>query len=417
MHRARKALRKQLEQTGNHVEAQILNLVAEQDVDKALEVGRKTLAKGFKYELINVLKKIYEKDAEKGIAFGEEMVRKLRGESIKPENLYYIGSMLATGVESLEQVKGKSGKKPLFSEQNLRELAEVLAQGFLRSENFESYETTAHLGNIEKFLPARAAQIKQKLAANQRKNQVAVAEFETPPPPMPTRMSGETIVEKEDLAENLQNLGTKEMPAEERQKVVGKARKMIAEIEDRSAKLMALSGLATQVVKLGDKDLAAEIMKEAEGLVNPQPKNYRDYMESWLLASGYAQVNTDKSFPILEEAILRLNETISAFVKVGEFIDVNGDMIDDGEVQVGSFGGQMTREMLNSIGATDTTITSLAKADFTRTKSLAGNFDRMEVRILAKMLILRAVLGNEKKKIVTVDDRTVTVSTGSIEQK
>lgn len=391
-------LRKQLGQRDSFIEARLLAKIAEQDIDKALEIGRKTLSKGISYELINVLKKIYEKDAEKGIAFGEEVVAKVKSDSGKTDNLHIVNMLLSAGIESLENKKGKTDKKPLFSEQNLRGLAEVMAQAILRMENDnEDVEASGYIDKIEKFLPARAAQIKQKFASNNKKTKTS--ERNAPPPSVALEKSE---LKEMELMENLQNLDGAELPAEERAKVVAQVRKMIAEIEDRSAKLMALSGLATQIAKAGDKELAAEIMKETEGLINSQPKNYRDFMEVWMVTSGYAQVNSTKAFPLLEDAVFRLNELISAFIKVGEFIDVNGDIIDDGEVQLGSFGGEMTRELLSSIGATDTTILNLAKADFARTKSLAGSFDRTEVRILAKMLILRAVFGNDKANILQV---------------
>ena len=393
-------LRAQMGTRDSYIEARILEMAAEQDVDKALEIGRKTLAKGISYELVNVLKKIYEKDADKGIKFGEEIVAKIKSDT-SPENLYHVNYLLTAGIESLERTKGKTDKKPLFSEQNLRQIAEVLARAILRKENeYELLESIAYVESLEKILPARAAQIKQKIAAKNAQETTQQSRVDAPPPPPPpARSSGGAESREREVMENLQNLGAKELPAEERQKIILQARKMIAEIEDRSAKLLALSGLATQIAKAGDRELAAEIMNEAEGLINTQPKNYRDFLETWMAAAGYAQVDPAKAFPLLEDAILRLNDTISAFVKVGEFIDVNGDIIEGGEVQVGSFGGEMTRELLRNLGATDTTILSLAKADFSRTKALAESFDRTEVRILAKMLVLRAVLAEDEGKI------------------
>ena len=133
-------------------------------------------------------------------------------------------------------------------------------------------------------------------------------------------------------------------------------------------------------------------MRDAERLVNPLPKNYRDFLLSWLLASGYAEANPDKAFPLLESTILRANETISAFVKVAEFIDVNEEMISNGEFQVGAFGGTMLRGMTRDLGIAKTTLVSLAKADFPKTKAVTESFDRIEVRVLAKMLVLRALL-------------------------
>jgi hypothetical protein len=72
-------------------------------------------------------------------------------------------------------------------------------------------------------------------------------------------------------------------------------------------------------------------------------------------------------------------------------------MIDEGEVQVGAFGGQMIRGLTSELGMADNTLRTLARADFKKTRALSNRFDRTEVRILAKMMILRAVLGEGEK--------------------
>jgi hypothetical protein len=210
------------------------------------------------------------------------------------------------------------------------------------------------------------------------------------------KISTEQNAQKQ-LMESLQNLGTKQLSKEEREKIVGQARKTIASIKDPNQKMFALSALALQVKTLGDKELAVQIMDEAGSSVNLQPKNYVEFMQIWMLAGGYAQIDANKAFPLLEDAIFRLNDTISAFIKVGEFIDVGGDIIEDGEVQVGGFGGAMKTDLLRSLGGADETVRSLAKADFARTKDLTNKFERTEVRILAKMIVLR-VLFNDKKE-------------------
>jgi len=397
--------RKQIENSDVYFETRLLNEIADKNIDTALKYGRKTLTKNFNYELINLLKKIYEKDDEKGAGFAEEVVSKLKSDSSKPDGFYYLSRVLDLGIENLDAIKGKSDKRPMFSEQSLRDLAELLAQELLKREDADGSEISSYLSDIERVLPARAAQIRQKFDIRNKKvnvnpNGIRPPMPEPPPPPMPKPPSVSVKIaedNKKKLAEGLQNLGAKKLSEDERKKIIEESRKIIAETADRDQKLIALSGLALQVAKLGDKELASELMKDAQNLVNLQPKNYREYMEIWILASGYAQVDAEKAFPILENTIFRLNDTISAFVKVGEFIDVAGDMIDDGEIQVGSFGGTMTREMLGSLGASDLTVRNLAVADFTKTKSLTNKFERQEARILAKMLILRAVLADKSE--------------------
>jgi predicted Mrr-cat superfamily restriction endonuclease len=62
----------------------------------------------------------------------------------------------------------------------------------------------------------------------------------------------------------------------------------------------------------------------------------------------------------------------------------------------------MTREL----NLADSTIRVLAIADFEKTKDLTNRFDRQEVRILAKMLVLRAVLGDDKTKTAPAADES-----------
>jgi hypothetical protein len=394
---ANEELRKQFEESDKYFELKLIYAIAESDVDKALEGGRKQLAKGASFELINLLKKIYEKDADKGITFGEEIVSKIKSDSGKTVNSYMLGTLLSEGAANLDKLKGKSGKKPMFSEQSLREIADLLAQEILKSEDSDVYAGSRYLELIERFSPSRAGLIKQKLKPKNTQIKTIkgdedsdIAEIQ------PMKVPMESTENREDFLKNADKLADKKLSKEEREKIINQSRQTISKLKNREQKLFALSALASQVAIMGDKELAAEIMNEARGMVNLQPKNYKDFLGIWMLASGYAQSDADKAFPILDDAIGRLNETITAFIKVGEFIDINEEIIEGEEVQVGSFGGELTRGLLGELGVADSTLKSLAVTDFAKTKALTNRFDRLEVRILAKMLILRAVLGDKK---------------------
>ena len=177
-------------------------------------------------------------------------------------------------------------------------------------------------------------------------------------------------------------------------------------------KIMTLSLLAAQVKQLGDNELASELMLNADTLVNPQPINYSEYMQIWMLAGGYSQVEPNKAFSLLEESIYKLNNTISAFVKVGEFVDVSGSMIQEGEVQLGMFGGGMLRNVQGVLTGADMVLLNLAKEDFNRTRDLAEKFDRLEVRLMAKLLILRTFSYNKAKSRII--DRSLEVDSMSL---
>lgn len=391
--------RRQIEQSDGYFQTRLVVQIATQDPVAALKYGRKTLAKGFTYEHINLLKKIYEKDQEKGAAFGEDVLAKIKSDGLKVGNYQGVGALMHLGVQNLEKLKGQD-KTPIFSEQSMREIADLLGQEMLRIEGLEVSEIIEDLSKIEKYAPARAIQIRQKYAikiqsASDSGSRRAVLTSRVPPIPMAGNGSGQE--QQKQMMESMQNLAAKQLSKEERQKVVGQARKIIAGIKEPTARLFALSALASQIATAGDKELAVQIMDEAKNTVNSQPKNYQDFIQIWLLAGGYAQVDADKAFPILEDAIFRINDTISAGIKVAEFMDTSNEILEDGEVQVGNFGGGMSRQLLSGLGAIDITIRSLAKADFARTKALTNKFDRSEARILAKMLVLRGVFGEKKE--------------------
>ena len=400
-------IRKRFGEQNSYFEAQLVNQIAAKDAGKALELGRKSLAKGLNYGHIELIKKIYEKDADKGAVFAEEIVGKLKDGKVGADDFYMLGAAFKLGADNYDKAK-KDNKKPMFTEQHLRDLAELTAQGVLKRADSSEGRVSEYLESIEKYAPSRAVQIRAKAAAKTHRgtdetdgirvvsNGIATS---VPAPPMravPTGGQNEKN-EQEEMMKSLQNLDKKQLPKGEREKVIAQARKIIAATPNRLEKIAALAALAGTISKLGDKELADEIMKDAQSLMNASPKNYQDFMEVWMVASALAQTDAEKAFPVLDDTIFRLNETISAFVKVGEFIDLSGEMIEDGEVQVGSFGGSMVKELTRSLGMADVTILSLAKADFAKTKALTDKFERQEVRILAKMLVLRAILGDKKK--------------------
>lgn len=319
-----------------------------------------------------------------------------------------LNTLLGEGAANFDKLKEKPGKKPMFSEQSLREIADLLAQEILKRENGDVSIGFADITLIERFSPARAVLIRQKLKAKETKTTEGLVTGNTedklliqPAPIIPDNSENQ-----EGLFKEAEKLDDKQIPKEERDKLIVQARQTISKLKSREQKIIGLSALAVQIYKMGDKELAAEIMNEARNMVNLQPKNYRDYLGVWMLAGAYAKSDTDKAFPILDDAIGRLNETISAFIKVGEFIDVNEEMIEGDEVQVGSFGGEITRGLLGELGASNSILQSLAITDFTKTKALTNRFDRLEVRILAKMLVLRAVLGDNKPE----NERVITNS-------
>ena len=396
------------------VEMSLLEQIAEKNAGKASQYGLRSLENGLEYHHINLLRKIYEKDADKGMEFGSAVLSKAR--EGKEPNMWALNSLMEYGGEVLDRTK-TTGKRPVFSQSDMRVTAETLAQAMLKMDGEVLASMTAYIPSIEKFAPNRAAQIKAKMAraggtrldpdgdlpmnaatnsttrrtsgrsSNSMSNSDRIVEAPMPPPEEPS--------EGEILEAGIEKLMKVELPKEERERAIAQARKILMQTQGRDKQIAGLSMLAAQVAKAGDKELAAEIMGDAERLVNPNPKNYQDFILTWLVASGYAETDPDRAFLILEDAIGRANTIISAFIQVGEFIDVTEEMISDGEAQVGAFGGGMIRGLGKELGIAEAAIDRLVHADFAKTKALTNRFDRPEVRVLAKMMVLRTVLGKK----------------------
>ena len=421
------AFRKEIEQTDKSFESRLLTQIAESDAAKAVDYGKESVKRGLDMNHIELLKKIYAKDVDKGVEFGAVIMSRLKSETKNPENIYFYNILLSFGSTNFEASKKPGGKKAIYSQTDLRDIADQFAQIILNESEESSYmfSIASYAEQIEKYSPSRAVQIRAKFKSSQGSgnvkemrldriaaiasngaNTAANAAPNTAKYEAEQRAREEREKREKQMMADVMSLGKKELPKDERAKIIAESRKIISQTPGKDKKIIALSLLAAQVAKVGDKDLADEIMRDAERLVNPEPKNYQDFMLSWMLASGYAEANPDKAFPILETAILRANETISAFIKVAEFIDVNAEMIDEGEFQVGMFGGEMIRGMTRELGMAAGPLKTLARADFTKTRNLTNVFDRTETRVLAKMLVLRAVL--DKREIKLSDDATVT---------
>ncbi len=415
-------LRKMLDSRDTYFEMQLLTQAIKGNSPKSAQFAARSLEIGFKAQHVELLKKMYEDDPDKAADFASAIMSKLKSGKIDSAQYYGVSSLLSFGGQALESSRTTGGKKAIYSQSDLRDISDTFAQSILSG---DAGVGSQFVDVIDKYSPGRGAQIRARAGSGNVSGRATGIGFGSgsgsgntfrvtggAAPPRPAALKNPFVANsargggtapadaeraarekaEEKAMSDVMSLGKKELPKEERDRIVGQARKIIAETPGRDKKILGLSMLATQVANMGDKALAGEIMKDASNFVNPAPKNYQDFIFSWMLVSGYASADTYRAFPLLEDLIGRANETINAMIKVGEFMDASGEIINDGEVQVGAFGGSMIRGLMGEMGMADPTIQALSKADFARTRELTNRFERPEVRMLAKMIVLRAVL-------------------------
>ncbi|MGB7209797.1 MAG: hypothetical protein WBD27_14135, partial [Pyrinomonadaceae bacterium] len=294
--------RKQMENRDQYFEIQLMTQVAKTNAAKAAQFAVKSIEKGFNYQHMELLKKIYEKDADKGAEFATAILGQIKNGKNGASEYWVLSSFLNIAGDSLDKSKQEGGKKALLSQQELRDLADVFAQAILNNSSEDSgglhYAT-----EIEKYNPARAAQIRAKFrprnngSRNNSANSIDVASNSIAIAGNTASNSSNSTYERamaerekleKQLRDDVENLGTKQLPKEEREKIVTQARRILMQTPGKDKKILGLSALAAQVAKMGDKELASEIMKDAQNLINPSPRNYQDFLLSLMLASGYA---------------------------------------------------------------------------------------------------------------------------------
>ncbi len=131
--------------------------------------------------------------------------------------------------------------------------------------------------------------------------------------------------------------------------------------------------------------LALQLLDEARGLVTRRAANYGQFEAQVNVAHAYAALDLARSFETLEPGINQINELLSAAAILSGF-EVN--IFKDGELPLQG-GGSLTGLVMR-YGAE---LASLAKVDFERAQLMTERFQLAEPRILARLTMVRGVLG------------------------
>jgi len=131
--------------------------------------------------------------------------------------------------------------------------------------------------------------------------------------------------------------------------------------------------------------LALQLLDEARGLVTRRATNYGHFEAQVNVARAYEALDPARSFDTLEPGINQINDLLSAAAMLSGF-EVN--IFKDGELPLKG-GGSLTGLVMR-YGAE---LASLAKIDFERAALLTERFQLPEPRVLARLTMVRGVLG------------------------
>ena len=417
------------------LETRLATIIAANDSAYAVEMARKSLAKGFSYNLTTLLATVQEKDPAAAAELASDILAKLKTVTLASnQEAATVAVKLFEMATIPGQPKSKPNtreQKPLLTEQSLREFAELLAAAVLdpspasavRFMNIRSV-----LPQIEKYAPSRAQQLRRALTESDggtadgpqvfmpsEESQSAaslLAAAEKAEPGMRDnyyRQAVMKLVNDDKMEEARQVITTRISDPEQRKQMLAEldkrilstaaskgqleeTRKLISSARTNEERIEILTQLATAVAEKGDKKTARLLLEEARNLSPGRTRYLKQLLARLQIARAYAFVDADQSLAILEPVIDQLNEIIAAGIILGEFFGEE-EVVRDDEVLI-LFVGEMAGEFQKQFGKD---LVKIATADFARTRDAAERFQRFEVRIMARLLVAQSVLKKDAK--------------------
>lgn len=278
------------------------------------------------------------------------------------------------------------------------------------------------LPQIDKYAPARAPQVRQKLAEmgmrtnavtftpelnNLMQNGTASDLLKAAPtagsPEMQTMLYRQAAYKaiNEGNMDEARKIAGQHLNENQREGVMREAERQqtlqsaaAGKLEDAKQALAAMKtdgervNWLTQAAALGmkknDPKLAAQFLDDARLLLGRRAENYQQFDPSLRVARGYAEVDAGRAIEVLTPGIEQLNEMLAAAAVLTGF---ELRVFKDGEMMLQG-GGQLG----NMVSRYGQAIATIARQDFDRAQTAVDQFQRTEARLLARMAIARGIL-------------------------
>lgn len=411
--------------------AEQLNVfVANQNPERAAKILRDTLRKGFSSNSFETLQKLWTKDPKVANALAAELTEKVLQSNFEKygNNFQFARSML-----QLSNDKTPSSAASLEIDANLqRALAEkVTAHIISISDGSADYYAQSVLPSIEKFLPARAKQIKQIIAKSpyqdmsesQNPEYRKLLQTDVKPETMiaaaekfPSNLQGQIIssaadkiaesgdyaraqsllesrFSDEELESQQQNLALQAFYRAINKDDYATAENIIGRMRE-TAQINSYLELAGAVYKKNPKEnrnAAIALLVKARTLTPLIIENSQEMSSLINIISGYAKIEPEEAFSLLDSIIPQINDLSEAAAKINQF-EQNSGNIRRGEFLISQ--NYRFRELSNALP-------NLAKIDLERAIKSVNGFGRLEIRVGLQLQIAESL--NIKEQSAEID--------------
>ena len=414
------------------LERSLIIRAAEQDPAKAAQRIRANPEKGFSMEIVRALERIYKKDAVLASKLFDETIQKLLAADLsKPQaNMNFAVSLIRLNAfPPKENPDVKSRSRLTMDEKSAVDIANKIADTFMKA---AAPDQLSALDNampvLQKLVPERAAQLKQKQAALKKQAPQNTRRIEPPaslndPNAAPEKIIADATKAQPQMrgllyrqavsraisgdAEKIRSLLQSQPESRERDAAIAlldstlamrqmqsgkadEARKIIDRMPFGAAKAGQLVQLAVASYRLNTKESrenALRLMGEAREMVKDFPED-KDETDGLLkVIAGFAVIEPERAFTMLAPVIEQANEVVDAQAVLARYNKQTRDFR-DGEMVVSNNFGSLNAKFFRY----GRELKLLAQSDFTRTRGLIDQFRRGDVRLFVRLFVAQSIL-------------------------
>lgn len=415
---------------------------------RALETARANLNKNVLSVDLNLINQLKTVDRDAASQFADEVVQKLMLADFAEQQNYAVRglatsffSQFAAQISPPQNDPAEQSKQLQINQSALRRLAEkyadYLASNSININNYHELENV--LGTFNKILPERAARLRQKLETLQRQNSAANPQnalyerlnrmSESAAPETMLQQAGDFPIGMRaqlytSAANKMAQTGNAAVARQTLALVPGKqarqsaltqfdqqifnnflnqkkfqeAEQIIGQQTDNNVRINFLVALARALREQKQPEKASQYIAEARALVVFSPENPLELFGLIQVLGASAEVEPEKTFELLESFVLKFNEILQAAAFLSKYQEQSSIFRDGELILPNGYGGIYvnSRTMGFQLNADSFRLGSLAKTDFARAAAFVDRFDRSDMRIAARQIVLNSVLQDEK---------------------
>ena len=424
----------------SELEQQIATEAAARDPERGLQLARDSLAKRLTYQLLELLDRLNQRDQEVAAKFAGDIIDKLQTRNVATD---ILASQVA--IELVRWSRKPNGSKPeqdsaanssyqlKLAVETRRQLVDLVANAALSASANSTLLNSVNeiMTEIQEFVPERVALLQRKLSAfeqtlnkeqrswndynslvragspedmiaaslkadsEQRRmlhqQAIVIAIFRRRTEALREFIKNE--VEDDSLQRSLMDdLDSEQITAATVGGDADELRTLLPRVRRKEERARAMAELAVVLEKKGDHDEAVKLLDEARTMIKVDFESETQSNALMALVAAYAVVEPPKAFAIIERTIDRANDQISKALLLDKI--VRSGVIKNGELLMQNSATISPEYVMFRYGKS---VAALATADFNRTRAAADRFERMELRLMMRLLLAQSLLEDGRR--------------------